>query len=129
MRKKEIERLRKSLEQELGETLEHLDRLQAPEEWRIKQSDCADELDFAARQGEQFINTATSSCAKQNIERIQHALRKLSTEDAGLCEDCGAEIPIERLEALPSACCCAGCQERREERAAHFAPGARVAQI
>ncbi len=48
------------------------------------------------------------------LQLIDIALRKLDNNTFGQCIDCGAEIPYERLEALPFATRCAEDAARRE---------------
>jgi DnaK suppressor protein len=48
--------------------------------------------------------------------RAQHAdvtkaLRRLDDGTYGKCERCGREIPIERLEAIPTASLCVSCKQ------------------
>jgi len=52
------------------------------------------------------------------IARIDRALRKLSDapDDFGLCEECEEAIPPRRLELMPWATRCAGCQARHDPR-------------
>jgi len=49
------------------------------------------------------------------LEDIDDALRKLDKEGYGLCEGCGAEIPVERLDALPYARECLKCKSDLEK--------------
>jgi DnaK suppressor protein len=51
---------------------------------------------------------------KAEIRAIDRALMLIARGDYGSCEDCGEPIPIERLEALPTATTCISCAERRE---------------
>ncbi len=51
------------------------------------------------------------------LDRIERALRKIEEGSYGICEDCGKEIPPERLEAIPYALKCRECQEREEKEA------------
>ncbi len=60
----------------------------------------------------------------ERAERLEHVITRLQSPNAGLCEDCGTEIPPERIAAIPWTCCCAPCQERRERRAQQYAPSA-----
>jgi len=48
---------------------------------------------------------------------VNQALRRLykSPETYGQCQHCGAEIAIERLEALPHARYCINCKQREED--------------
>lgn len=50
-------------------------------------------------------------------QRINEALERMDSGEYGNCEDCGREIALERLEALPYTTLCIDC--RREEEAHH----------
>jgi len=52
---------------------------------------------------------------RENLQRIDEALRKFDEGTYGICEDCGEEISRERLKILPFAIYCTDCQERREQ--------------
>jgi len=51
---------------------------------------------------------------KREIEAIDLALLRIETGSYGRCQDCGKDIPLARLEALPSATTCLACSEARE---------------
>ena len=51
--------------------------------------------------------------AREAIAEVEHALRRLEDGEYGLCEACGAPVPFERLEAVPSARFCVRCPGRR----------------
>ena len=75
-----------------------------------------DSLDTEQR--EQLTEAAESGEERNPdlMPRVQRALQKLdNTPDIyGLCEDCYAIIPLERLQLVPWAECCAACQRKRE---------------
>lgn len=48
------------------------------------------------------------------IDQIEKALRQIQDGTYGVCEDCGGEIPLARLEALPFATQCVECKRRAE---------------
>ena len=50
--------------------------------------------------------------AREAIADIEHALRRLAGGTYGSCEACGAELPRERLEAVPAARTCVSCPGR-----------------
>lgn len=52
--------------------------------------------------------------AEFQIKAIDDALIWLEQGRYGLCEDCGREIPLQRLDALPFAACCVSCQQTRD---------------
>ena len=43
---------------------------------------------------------------------ILTALRKIDDGTYGKCENCGQEIPVERLEAVPAATLCVTCKQQ-----------------
>lgn len=51
----------------------------------------------------------------EELRGLEAALRRIADGSIGLCADCGAEIPLERLRAQPGATRCAGCQARHEK--------------
>jgi RNA polymerase-binding protein DksA len=55
----------------------------------------------------------------QEAKQVQEALDRQAQGLYGICEECGKEIPPERLEARPNATLCIECQRIREgQRAA-----------
>ena len=48
------------------------------------------------------------------MEEIDHALHKLDAGTYGRCDECGSEIPYERLEARPQATLCIACKSKVE---------------
>ena len=47
-------------------------------------------------------------------EQIREAQRRREEGTYGICEECGSQIPKERLEARPEATLCIDCQRSRE---------------
>jgi len=48
------------------------------------------------------------------IKKIRNSLEDIENGEYGICEDCGDEIPIERLRARPVTSFCIGCKTKRE---------------
>ena len=46
--------------------------------------------------------------------KIERALAAIENGSYGICEGCGCEIPLPRLEAKPSVSLCISCQEKHE---------------
>jgi DnaK suppressor protein len=57
---------------------------------------------------------ALRSNARDLLEQVNAALRRLDEGTYGVCADCGGPIAVERLEALPYATLCIRCQAARE---------------
>jgi len=53
---------------------------------------------------------------KRAIEEIDAALRRIADGVYGVCGECGKNIPVARLRALPAARCCVACAAGREAR-------------
>lgn len=56
------------------------------------------------------------------LRDIDAAFARMKAGDFGICTDCGAEIPAQRLLAYPTAKRCLACQQRHEQL---FAQGGR----
>lgn len=49
-----------------------------------------------------------------NLVEVEKALKRIEDGTYGKCVSCGKDIPHERLEALPDAKTCIGCQQKEE---------------
>lgn len=50
------------------------------------------------------------------IPALDRAIEKIKEGTSGECDDCGDEIPPERLKAVAGATRCVGCQEIFEKK-------------
>ena len=50
------------------------------------------------------------------LAQVEQALRRLGEGNYGDCADCGAAIPLARLQVQPAALRCAACQSATERR-------------
>lgn len=71
--------------------------------------------DLGTETFEQSANLGLAEQASRMISEIDRALDRMDQGTYGACGSCGKAIPIDRLEAIPSALRCAGCQSRVEE--------------
>lgn len=55
----------------------------------------------------------------EELAEVESAQKRLSNADFGTCEDCGANIGMARLMALPHATRCIDCQSQHEKLFAH----------
>ncbi len=51
---------------------------------------------------------------KREIEAIDLALTRIESGSYGRCQGCGKDIPVARLQALPTATSCLACGEAIE---------------
>ena len=55
------------------------------------------------------------------IRDIEAATTRMREKVFGICEECGEDIPFDRLKAYPTAKRCVRCQQQRERTFAHQA--------
>ena len=60
------------------------------------------------------VLTTLSESARREVMQIDAALGRMDEGEYGTCVDCGEEIPIERLRALPFTLRCQEDEEQRE---------------
>lgn len=71
-------------------------------------------IEDAARAQGLAILSRLESRDRHALDEIFIALGKLGTRSYGICEDCGGELPVARLRAMPTARYCLACQTTRE---------------
>jgi RNA polymerase-binding transcription factor len=115
MKKTEEKRL-----QTLRELLSHLrnESLARIRQYRQEQDEAftpapADALDMARSLAEVETEAGLIERAEYRLKAIEAALSRLERGRYGKCEDCGLNIPLERLRALPFATRCVDCQAKR----------------
>lgn len=77
-------------------------------------------VDVAADWLRKSLESKTREKLLARMAQLERAYRKLVNGTYGICESCGMEIPIKRLEAMPEALCCAPCQEERDASGSHL---------
>lgn len=78
--------------------------------------DHGDEADNARDEmAEQLARSHAGLCVER-IRALEGLLADLGCGGHRLCADCGEEIPLARLLAVPGACRCHDCQQLAEEK-------------
>lgn len=57
---------------------------------------------------------AQERTAQDVLREINSALGRLDAGTYGRCQECGAEIPADRLDAVPYAAFCRACEQKAE---------------
>ena len=70
--------------------------------------------DAPQRAMDREVDMALSDIDLQVLGLISQALKRLDDDDFGICEDCGREIPFDRLKVEPYALRCVACETRHE---------------
>ncbi len=74
----------------------------------------SDDGDFADVASRDAMQASKFARYRSQLEVIEEALLKIEAGTYGICDDCGAEIPVGRLNVMPFAVRCVDCQERHE---------------
>ena len=77
-------------------------------------SDDGDLADVASRDS---LQAASLNRHRARLRAIEEALLRIDEGTYGTCEDCGEEISVKRLNAVPFAVRCVECQEMQETAA------------
>ena len=78
------------------------------------EQDTGDDADKASQSIEKELLFELSDNERTTLDHIEAALRKIDKGTYGACESCRKPIPKPRLEALPFARYCIGCQSSAE---------------
>ena len=106
--------LKEKLTQEKARINEEIARIAKPNKDAISFETTFNEIgtdeDENASEVEEYTdNLAMESALEKQLKDIMEALNKIESGNYGKCENCGANIPAERLMAYPSAKKCLNC--------------------
>ncbi|MEA3223544.1 MAG: TraR/DksA family transcriptional regulator [Thermodesulfobacteriota bacterium] len=113
LRTKEIQHIKDILIEMKKEILEALQERVASGNIN-EQREIGDVFDDADLEQSREFNILLTTREKQKVQQIDAALQKMGAGNYGLCEECGEEIPIGRLKALPFATLCVKCKSKQE---------------
>jgi DnaK suppressor protein len=74
-----------------------------------------DSADMSSQDMDQGIDSSLLEMKYEQYKDIADAFRKLQSKTFGLCEECGEEIDIKRLQVNPLARYCISCKTKKEE--------------
>ncbi len=97
----------------LGEAKKEISRIISGENRQLVET-ALDDGDWSVVDLSEDISFKQLSTHRENLSKIDEALRKLAEGTYGVCEDCGEDIDLDRLRVLPFAIYCKEDQERRE---------------
>jgi DnaK suppressor protein len=75
-----------------------------------------DTVDSALESGRDEISSQLIEVEGRELSRIEYALERMREGSFGICEGCGTNIPMARLNALPYATRCIACQRESERQ-------------
>ncbi|MGL6195699.1 MAG: TraR/DksA family transcriptional regulator [Thermoguttaceae bacterium] len=74
-----------------------------------------DVADIALKNSEDEFEYQIYETGLVEYKQIERAVKRINNGSYGTCEDCGRNIPIERLKVLPFAGKCVKCQQISDE--------------
>jgi DnaK suppressor protein len=84
------------------------------EDMTLDVNDLPDEMDLASSEYLQSFTFRLRGREKSFLDKINKALAKIDDGSFGVCEECGDEITMKRLEARPETTLCIRCKEDQE---------------
>lgn len=74
-----------------------------------------DEGDLSTLEFGRDLDYRLLTMSTKTLKNVEHALERLEEGTYGICEECGQEIGEKRLQAIPFAQYCVGCQREKEK--------------
>lgn len=81
----------------------------------LRQQNSGDVIDAALDSAQDEISSQLAEVESRELTHIETALERMRHGSYGRCEGCGQGIPLARLQALPYATMCIGCQREAEK--------------
>lgn len=120
MNKKDTARFQKLLEERRHELLSQATQTRE-QGLGFDEADLPDEVDLASTEAEQSMNLRLRDRELYLLKKIDRTLEKIKEGEFGVCERCGEDISLKRLEARPVAELCIRCKEETERVEKGFA--------
>ena len=86
------------------------------EDMTIDLDELADDIDRASVDQNQALTFRLRRRERMLLDKIEHSLLRLESEDYWWCDECGAWIGFKRLRARPVTTLCIICKEKRERK-------------
>jgi DnaK suppressor protein len=118
VRKRDLEKFKKILTEQRDQLAGNAKRA-LNGDIHLDPDDFPDEMDSASSEINLSFTGRLRERERHLLGKIDQALAKIEANEYGLCENCGEEVGLKRLEARPVAELCIDCkseQERLERR-------------
>lgn len=114
MKKKDLDTLKKMLEEERTKIVRHLEQLSDSAEEDLQDPNMGDPVDIASQEISQSSIQKIGKRETYLLKKIDLALKKMEEGTYGECESCGEDIAVARLMARPVAQLCIDCKTEQE---------------
>jgi DnaK suppressor protein len=115
VKKKDQERFKALLQEQRVELLDKA-RKTLEQDMALDVNELPDDMDFATSQSDQGMILRLRGREKTLLKKIDGALKRLEAGEFGICDECGDEIAMKRLEARPVTSLCIECKTEQERR-------------
>ncbi len=119
MSKTMLARFRKLLEEKRDDIIKKAKQT-LDEDMTLDANDLPDEMDLASSEYLQSFTFRLRGREKSFLDKIEKALARIDDQSFGICEECGEEISVKRLEARPETTLCIRCKEDQERAEKDF---------
>ncbi|MBL7684567.1 MAG: RNA polymerase-binding protein DksA, partial [Deltaproteobacteria bacterium] len=113
MNKKDLKRFQEILLERKKELLRNAEATR-DRGMALDPDDLPDEVDLASSEADQSMHLILRDRERVLVKKIEKALQKIEAGDYGVCESCGEDIGLKRLEARPVTDLCIQCKEEQE---------------
>lgn len=102
-----MEMIKQMLETEREKLLEQL-QLSSGDDQSVDKN--PDLMDIAQAYNDQYLSQALQTFEEKQLVQVDIALKAIAQGNYGRCQYCQQPIPLERLQVMPNATMCVGCQ-------------------
>jgi RNA polymerase-binding protein DksA len=112
MEQQDLEHFRKLLNEMLEDALKQGEM--TLEDMTDNNENCADPADRATVESDRSFTLRIRDRERKLIKKIKNALQRIEDGVYGICDDCGEEIGVPRLNARPVTKLCINCKSKQE---------------
>jgi len=113
MNKKHLAHFRKKLEEMSDSILTGADRTIS--DMTDHTDNYPDPTDRASAESDRSFELRIRDRERKLLNKIKEAIERIENGSYGICDDCGDEIAVERLDARPVTTYCIDCKTRQEQ--------------
>lgn len=120
MKKKDLDKFKERLIAQKQQILDNHKKV-LEQDLTVSREDMPDEIDLASSELSKSLMLRLNDRERNVLPKIEKALQKIDAGDYGICESCGNEIGMGRLEVRPFASLCIKCKEEEEHTEKQYA--------
>ena len=113
MNKKHLAHFKKKLEEMSDSILTGADRTIT--DMTDHNDNYPDPTDRASAESDRSFELRIRDRERKLLNKIKEAIERIDNGSYGVCDDCGDEIAVERLDARPVTTFCIDCKTRQEQ--------------